>query len=177
MITKALVMAMVLVESGGNPGAVSPAGAIGLLQITSIAVKEVNQQYGITTQPDLKDPYENLCYGILLLDYYFTTTGSVKGAIITFNGGYLQLARWRNGVPLTEETANYLPRVLANRARLNRMFDRELQPSTGLQALVDDVFDDLYGVGEEGSDFLFTGGLHTLRDPSGANPVYCSIPL
>lgn len=147
------------------------------MQMTQIAVREVNQQYGITTQPDLRDPYENLCYGILLLDYYFTVTGSVKGAIITYNGGFAQLARWRNGIPLTEETANYLPRVLANRARLNRMFDRELQRSTGLQALVDNVFDDLYGVGEEGADVFLAGGLSSLRGGGERAQILCTLRL
>ena len=170
-------MAIVLVESGGNPHALSPTGAQGLMQMTEIAVKEVNQQYGITTQPDLRNPYENLCYGILLLDYYFTVAGSVKGALVAYNGGFSQLARWRNGIPLTEETANYLPRVLANRARLNRMFDRELRPSSGLQALVDNVFDDLYGVGEESADLFSTGGLSSLREGGEPNQVLCTVQL
>ena len=170
-------MAMVLVESGGNPSALSSSNALGLMQLTPIGVLEVNQQYGITTQPNLKDPYENLCYGILLLDYYYHRTGSIKGALIAYNGGYTQLARWRNGLPLTQETAEYLPKVLRNRARLSRMFDRQLSPSGGLQALVDDVFDDLYGAGEGGQDFLFTGGLRALRDRNESNEVLCAVPM
>jgi soluble lytic murein transglycosylase-like protein len=177
MITKALILAIIVVESGGNPDAVSPTGAQGLMQMTEIAVKEVNSQYGITTQPDLGDPYVNVCYGILLLDFYYSTSGSIKGAVITYNGGYAQLARWRNGVPLTPETAEYLPKVLHNRARLNRMFDAELSPSSGIGAIVDDVWDDLYGTGEGGEGFLSAGGLYTLRDSEGPNTVLCRVPM
>ena len=177
MITKALILAIIIVESGGNPNALSPTGAQGLMQLTQIAVKEVNIQYGITTQPDLGDPYVNVCYGILLLDFYYHASGSIKGAIITYNGGYVQLARWRNKLPLTEETANYLPRVLAHRTHHNRMFDAELSPSSGIGAVVDDVWDDLYGAGEGGEGFLSTGGLHTLRDINNPNTILCRIPM
>lgn len=177
MITKALIMAIVLVESGGNPSALSSSNALGLMQLTPIAVLEVNIQYGITTQPNLKDPYENLCYGILLLDFYYQRTGSIKGALITYNGGYAQLARWRNGLTLTQETAEYLPKVLRNRARLSRMFDRQLSPSNSLGALVDDVWDDLYGAGENGEGFLPAGGLRALRDRGEPNTILCRVPL
>jgi len=170
-------MAMVLVESGGNPSALSSSNAQGLMQLTPIGVLEVNQQYGITTQPNLKDPYENLCYGILLLDYYFQRTGSIKGALIMYNGGYAQLARWRNKIPLTQETAEYLPKVLRNRDRLSRMFDRQLSPSGGIQAIVDDVFDDLYGTGESGQDFVLTGGLSSFRGSGERGQILCTLRL
>ena len=39
-----LIPCIIEVESGGDPHAVSPAGAIGLMQITPIVLKEINQQ-------------------------------------------------------------------------------------------------------------------------------------
>jgi len=177
MISKALILAIIIVESGGNPDAVSPTGAQGLMQMTEIAVKEVNTQYGITSQPDLGDPYENVCYGILLLDFYISKTRTLSEAIIMYNSGYAGVARWRNRLPLPQETAKYLPNVLRNRARLNRMFDAELSPSSGIGAVVDDVWDDLYGAGEGGEGFLSTGGLHTLRDINNPNTILCRIPM
>ena len=171
-------MAMIIVESGGNPDALSPSGAQGLMQLTSIAVKEVNQQYHLIGTPDLKDPYVNVCYGILLLDYYYTSTGSVKGAIITYNGGYAQLARWRNKIPLTEETANYLPRVLAHRTKFSTMFDREIPygPTSPLQAIVNDVWADLYGTGEDNPSLILTGGMYGARVDE-PNAIYCRVPV
>jgi hypothetical protein len=57
------------------------------------------------------------------------------------------------------------------------MFDAELSPSSGIGAIVDDVWADLYGAGEGGEDFFSTGGLHTLRDSENPNTVLCRVPM
>lgn len=150
MISKSLILAMILMESGGNPIAQSHQKAEGLMQLTSIAVKEVQNQHSMPTPTNLFNPEENITYGILLLEHYIQQCGSVKKALICYNGGYAALLRYRAGGldALPEETRNYVPRVLNLMRDLDPMFQRELpydrEPSY-IESAVDNVFDTLYG--------------------------------
>jgi hypothetical protein len=59
-----LLRAVIHTESSGNPNAVSPAGAVGLMQMTPIAVEELNRQAGTNyTMEDMKDPGKNVQAG------------------------------------------------------------------------------------------------------------------
>src|SRR3990167_9498323 len=60
-----LIPAIIQVESSGNPNAVSKAGAIGLMQITPIVLKEYNQHApsGFLCGIDLYNPYDNKAIG------------------------------------------------------------------------------------------------------------------
>ena len=150
MITKALILAMILMESGGNPIAQSHAGAEGLLQMTPIAVREVQTQHSMPNPVNLFNPEENITYGILLLEHYIEQCGSVKKALICYNGGYAALLRFRAGGidALPEETQAYVPRVLGLMRDLDPMFQRELpydRDPSYIESAVNTVFDNLYG--------------------------------
>lgn len=158
-------MAIILAESGGNPIAQSPAKAEGLMQLTAIAIEEVRDQHGVIQELNIFNPQENIKYGVLLLEHYLETCGSVKSALICYNGGYMALLRYRRGgfAALPEETQGYVPRVLNTMRSLDPMFSRilpERRERSYLETAIDDVFYDLYGVGEESNAVVFSGQMH-----------------
>ncbi|MBW8875949.1 MAG: lytic transglycosylase domain-containing protein [Acidobacteria bacterium] len=100
-----LLAAVVAVESGFAPHAVSPRGALGLMQVTP----EVGEAYGAR---DLFDPYVNVDIGCrylcsLLKDY----DGNLERALAAYNAGPGAVDRYR-GVPPYAETRSYVREVL-----------------------------------------------------------------
>jgi soluble lytic murein transglycosylase-like protein len=154
MISKALVMALILSESGGNPIAQSPAKAEGLMQLTRIAIEEVQSQHQMNAEVNIFNPQENITYGVRLLEFYIRSCGGLKRALICYNSGYLGLARYRQGGmdALPAETRAYVPKVLNTMHNLDPMFSRilpERRERSYLETAIDDVFYDLYGATEE----------------------------
>ena len=113
MFFKALVAAVIIAESGGNPNALSPKDAKGLMQVTDIGVKEVRQQFwcmrDVKWQP--YNPEVNKMFGKLLLKFYLKEAkGNVREALVLYNSGYRGLYYWRQGRPY-KETAAYVESV------------------------------------------------------------------
>jgi hypothetical protein len=102
-----------------NPEIVSPAGAMGLMQIMPRTAKFLARIEGIewnTAESALFDPVLNIRMGSRylssLIDLY-----DVDGGLAAYNGGGRRAARWlamnkRHGV-LLRETQRYVPAVLA----------------------------------------------------------------
>lgn len=99
-----LVRAVVNVESGWNPSAVSRKGAFGLMQL----VPGTAQRMGVN---DVFDPQQNLDGGVRylhsLLDRY---NGSLPLALAAYNAGEGAVDRYR-GVPNYRETRLYVQKV------------------------------------------------------------------
>lgn len=100
-----LVAAVVEVESGFRPEAVSPRGALGLMQV----LPATGELYGVS---DLLDPFANLDVGSRyvhdLLDLY---DGDLELALAAYNAGPGNVQRF-DGVPPFAETRGYVERVL-----------------------------------------------------------------
>lgn len=111
----ALVKAVIKQESGGNPNAVSPKGAVGLLQIMKPTFDEWAGKLGID-KPNIKDPEQNVQVGSAYLKWLMSKfSGDLPLALASYNAGIgrvlkaLTLAS-KNGQPRTWEYAkNYLP--------------------------------------------------------------------
>jgi soluble lytic murein transglycosylase-like protein len=102
----ALLAAVVHVESGGNPQAVSPAGAQGLTQL----IPATAQRFGVH---DPFDPAQSLDgaakYLRGLLGQF---SGDVSKALAAYNAGEGNVKKY-GGIPPFPETQAYVPAVLA----------------------------------------------------------------
>ncbi len=148
MLSKALILALIWVESGNNPIAVSPQKATGLTQITEIGIQEVHNQYGFSEDVNIFNPEVNIKYGILLLHYYYSITGNITESLILYNSGFAGLRRYRLGglAALPEETQKYMPKVLSLARRNVTMYNAILPDEISwIDPVVNDVFEDLYG--------------------------------
>jgi soluble lytic murein transglycosylase-like protein len=99
-----LISAVVQAESGGNPRAVSPAGAMGLMQLMPANVS----QYGVS---DPFDPEQNIDAGThQLADLLSQYNGDLNLALAGYNAGPNAVRRY-NGVPPYPETQQYIQKV------------------------------------------------------------------
>jgi len=118
----ALVLAVIQAESGGNPLAVSPAGALGLMQVMPDK---------FSPEEDPFDPETNLRAGCAylrkMLDRY---GGNVEFALAAYNAGPGAVDKW-GGVPPYPETISYVERVLLLYAEMSENPDRPVQQTAG----------------------------------------------
>jgi len=101
----ALVLAVVAVESGFRPEAVSPKGAQGLMQLMPRTAAALGVQ-------DPLDPEQNLDAGVRHLESLLKLyDGDLKRALAAYNAGQGAVER-HGGVPPYRETRAYVRRVL-----------------------------------------------------------------
>ena len=104
----ALVHAVISVESGYNPSARSPKGAVGLMQV----LPETAMRYGIA-DPAVS-PEANLSAGTRYLSYLMTLFDNrIELVLAAYNAGENAVLRHGHRIPPFRETQNYVPAVLA----------------------------------------------------------------
>lgn len=104
-----LVASIVQVESRFTRNALSPRGAVGLMQV----LPSTGELYGVADLENLNDPHVNLDVGCrylgrLLKDF----DGDLERAVAAYNAGPATVVRY-GGVPPFRETKEYVRRVLA----------------------------------------------------------------
>lgn len=105
-IDKALLQAVIAVESDYDPGAKSDKGAVGLMQLMPATA----QRYGVT---DRYDPVANVHAGARYLhDLMQKFDGNLSLALAAYNAGEAAVERFGNRIPPYPETRSYVPRVL-----------------------------------------------------------------
>jgi soluble lytic murein transglycosylase-like protein len=104
------VAALIEIESGFNPKAVSPKGAIGLMQLMPATAA----RYGVRNARELFDPERNLDIGVRhLKDLLIAHEGNVALAMASYNAGSGAVAKHGKRIPRFNETMLYVPAVLA----------------------------------------------------------------
>lgn len=110
----ALVKAVIAVESAFEPAAVSPKGALGLMQITA----DTAARYGVvadkvrSVQQKLLDPAINLSVGTRYLhDLLALFTNDLGLALAAFNAGEQAVWRYKRSIPPFPETQEYVKLV------------------------------------------------------------------
>jgi soluble lytic murein transglycosylase-like protein len=105
-IQAALVRAVIVVESGFNPRAVSKKGAIGLMQLQPATAK----RYGVK---NIYDPGENVRAGAhYLSDLLARFDSNLELALAAYNAGEEAVERYGRRVPPYRETLAYVPSVM-----------------------------------------------------------------
>jgi soluble lytic murein transglycosylase-like protein len=111
-IQAALVRAVIVVESGFNPRAVSKKGAIGLMQLQPATAK----RYGVK---NIYDPEQNVRAGAHYLSDLLTRFHSnLELALAAYNAGEEAVERYGRHVPPFRETLAYVPSVMRVYQRL-----------------------------------------------------------
>jgi soluble lytic murein transglycosylase-like protein len=103
------IRAVIKVESAGNPNAVSPKGAMGLMQIMPATWGELRLRYHLATDP--YDIHDNVVAGTALLRELYDRFGA-SGFLAAYNAGPSRYLSFLNaGVPLKDETRTYLTKL------------------------------------------------------------------
>lgn len=110
-----LLHAMIAVESGYNPKALSPKGAVGLMQLMPATAR----RYGVA---DIHDPQQNIQGGARYLgDLLRLFNNNMRLAIAAYNAGENAVIRHGFTIPPYQETRAYVPKVLALYEKLGKM--------------------------------------------------------
>lgn len=99
-----LVMAVIQVESGFDPWAVSPKGAMGLMQIMPDTLRRMKETKAF-------DPEENISAGVQYLAMLIKKYKEHGLALAAYNAGPTAVDKYK-GIPPYAETENYVAKVL-----------------------------------------------------------------
>lgn len=108
----ALIYSVIKVESAGDPKAVSPAGAKGLMQLKDSTAAEL----GVN---EVFDPEENIKAGSRYLGRLIKRFGSLELGLAAYNAGPGTVSRY-GGVPPFKETQQYIQKVTDTLSRIGQ---------------------------------------------------------
>lgn len=111
-----LMHAVISAESGYNPNAVSPAGAMGIMQLMPATA----QRFGVINP---YDPVANMHGGARYLRFLINLFNDLNLALAAYNAGENAVARYGNTIPPYSETQTYVSRVrqFYDQYRINRL--------------------------------------------------------
>jgi hypothetical protein len=128
-----LVLAVIEIESGYDPSAVSSVGALGLMQVLpSTKRREVAGPGGQADGVD--DPVVNVRAGIRYLRRCLDSYPDLDVALMAYNAGPNRLYGWLQAGAVPGEVRGYARRVLAGQERLRRQLPAEASLRAGAPA-------------------------------------------
>lgn len=111
-VDAALLHAIIDVESGYDPQALSGKGAIGLMQV----MPRTGERFGVRR---LEDPAENLRAGASYVSWLLSRfEGDLSLVLAAYNAGEGAVLRYGRQIPPFPETQNYVRKVMAGYSRL-----------------------------------------------------------
>lgn len=114
-VDPALAFAHTLQESDFSAGAVSPANAIGLMQVRPIAARDVEGRAQLNAAyADLKDPATNLTFGqrnLEKLSESSATQGYLPKVMAAYNAGLTPVTRWNSEVRDQDDPLLYMESI------------------------------------------------------------------
>ncbi|WP_298270937.1 transglycosylase SLT domain-containing protein [Geobacter sp.] len=140
-VPEELVFSLMKAESSFSPRAVSPVGAVGLMQLmpaTARALAVNGTQNGISSH--LKEPAFNISLGIRHLRSLLTQyNGNIVSAVAAYNAGSRAVNRWRKSLTYRSEdefienipyyeTREYVKKVLAGAELYRRLYRPPASP-------------------------------------------------
>lgn len=105
-VSPAFVLAVIGIESSGQPAAVSTAGALGLMQL----IPATAERFGVS---DATDPVQNIKGGVAYLDWLMGQFDRDPLMVLAAYNAGEGAVRANDGVPPYSETRDYVPKVLA----------------------------------------------------------------
>ena len=116
-----LVMAVIAIESGFDPKAVSPKNAQGLMQL----IPETAERFGVK---QVFDPADNIKGGLAYLRWLMAFfRGEVRLVLAAYNAGERAVERY-NGIPPYDETRAYVARITSIYRKPTHPYDAEVVP-------------------------------------------------
>ncbi|ALV06397.1 lytic transglycosylase domain-containing protein [Roseateles depolymerans] len=107
-----LLKAIIAVESGFRHDAVSPRGAIGLMQITAVSAQRYGTADELRRPTALLEARTNILIGARMLADLIRRFGRIDGALAAWNAGEGTVRRAGGGVPDIDETQAHVHLVL-----------------------------------------------------------------
>lgn len=115
-LSEAFVYSVIKCESSFDPTAVSPIGAIGLMQITEetfewIKFRMKDSSEEDTVYSDLFDPEKNIKYGTFLLSILIEEFDTEHNALCAYHAGRGSLQKWLKNTQYSQDGKNisYIP--------------------------------------------------------------------
>jgi soluble lytic murein transglycosylase-like protein len=109
-LSEDLIWAVMRAESGGNPRALSRAGAMGLMQIMPGTWADLTARHRLGTDPF--DVRANVLAGAAYLRAMFDRYGDLTSTLAAYNAGPRRVDGWRAGTrSLPAETVAYVARI------------------------------------------------------------------
>lgn len=109
-LPQSLIKAVMRIESADNPAAVSPVGAMGLMQIMPATWSMLTARHGLGARPF--EPRANILAGAAYLREMLDRYGELPLALAAYNAGPGRVDAYRTtGRPLPSETRTYVARV------------------------------------------------------------------
>lgn len=110
-----LLESIIKTESAGNPGAISSAGAKGLMQLADTTASDMGVRNAF-------NPEENINAGAKYLRLLIDKFGDLKKALAAYNAGPETVKRY-NGIPPYQETRKYVQTVISSLSDKRHYYD------------------------------------------------------
>lgn len=108
-LDRALVLAMVNVESGFDEQAESPKGAVGLMQITPSTAEYIATKMGVA-EYDLKSAADNVEFGCYYINYLNGKFSELSTVLAAYNAGEGRVTEWLSDARFSDDgvTLSYI---------------------------------------------------------------------